>query len=250
MTCGIYKLKFNGTHKVYIGQSNNIEGRLRSHKNFMKSSKCSKKLKEAYLQYGMPSIEVIIECEEHELDLCENEAIIIWNSVVEGFNTLQKAEDAPKYLAKGEEHVSSIYSNKQIEEAFLLMVRSKLTLKQVSETTGIEYHTLRSIRSQHNHKWLKEKYPTEYVDMINSKGSRNISNGIGYGNSKYSREDLASALFLLAEGKLSRKQIAAEINISYKAVSNIVSNAYPWLGDAYPEEYKKVVDRKNKYTMQ
>ena len=249
MTCGIYKLKFNGTHKVYIGQSNNIEGRLRSHKNFMKSSKCSKKLKEAYLQYGMPSIEVIIECEEHELDSCENEAIIIWNSVAEGFNTLQKAEDTPKYLAKGEEHVGSIYSNKQIEEAFLLMVSSKLTLKQVSESTGVEYPTLMAIRSQHNHKWLKEKYHMEYSNMINSKGSRNISNGIGYGNSKYSREDLASALFLLVECKLSRKEIAAEIGISYKAVSSIVSNAYPWLGEAYPEEYKKVMATKNKYTM-
>ena len=250
MTCGIYKLKFNGTHKVYIGQSNNIESRLRSHKNFMKSSKCSKKLKEAYLQYGMPSIEVIIECEEHELDSCEDEAIIIWNSVVEGFNTLQKAGDTPKYLAKGEEHVSSIYSNKQIEETFLLMVRSKLTLKQVSEAAGVEYHTVRGIRSQHNHKWLKEKYPIEYADMITSRGNRNVSNGIGYGNSKYSREDLASALFLLAEGSMSRKQIAAEIGISYKAVSSIVSNVYPWLGEAYPEEYKKVITSKNKYTMQ
>jgi hypothetical protein len=250
MTCGIYKLNFDGTHKVYIGQSNNIESRLRTHKNFMKSSKCSKKLREAYLLYGMPEIEIIIECEEHELDSCENEAITIWNSVLEGFNTLEKAGDSPKYLAKGEDHVGCIYSNKEIEEAFLLMVNSKLTLKQISETTGVGYSTIRGIRSQHSHKWLKEKYPTEYELMLNSKGKRNINNGVGYGNSKYSREKLYQALLLLVDGKLSRKEIAENTGLPYHTVSSIPSNAYPWLAEEYPEEYKKLVSSKQKYAMQ
>jgi hypothetical protein len=249
MTCGIYKLSFDGTHKVYIGQSNNIENRLRTHKNFMKSSKCSKKLKEAYLLYGIPKIEIILECGLTELDSCENEAINIWNSVSEGFNTLQKAGDSPKYLAKGEEHVGCIYSNKEIEEAFLLMVNSSLTLKQISEVTGVGYATIRGIRSQHNHKWLEEKYPIEYTSMIYTKGKRNIINGVGYGNSKYSRETISQALFLLIEGTLSRKEIANKLKLPYKTVSNISSNSYPWLAEAHPEEYKKLLSSKQKYSI-
>lgn len=249
MTCGIYKLSFEGTHKVYIGQSNNIESRLRTHKNFMKSNKCSKKLREAYLLYGIPKIEIILECEEHELDSCENEAIIIWNSVSEGFNTLQKAGDSPKYLAKGEEHVSCIYNNKEIEEAFLLMVNSTLTLKQISEATHVGYATIRAIRSQHNHKWLEEKYPTEYTIMLNSKCKRNITNNIGYGNSKYPRKVLYQALLLLVEGTLSRKEIADKLKLPYKTVSNIPSNSYPWLAEVYPEEYTKLLSGKQKYAI-
>lgn len=249
MTCGIYKLNFEGTHKVYIGQSNNIESRIRAHQTSMKNGKCSKKLKEAYLLYGTPKIETIIECEEHELDSCENEAISIWNSVSDGFNTLEKAGDSPKYLAKGEEHVGYVYSNNEIEEAFLLMTNSTLTLKQISEATNVRYSTIIGIRSQHNHRWLEEKYPAEYAAMLNSKGTRNINNGVGYGNSKYPREKLYQALLLLVEGKLSRKQIASSIGLPYRTISNIPSNAYPWLAETYPEEYKKLLSNKQKYDM-
>ena len=35
MTCGIYKLVFNGTAKIYIGQSLNIESRYRDHVYFL-----------------------------------------------------------------------------------------------------------------------------------------------------------------------------------------------------------------------
>ena len=65
---GIYKItnKING--KSYIGQSNNIERRLKEHKYI--SSETNKSLKKAYKKYGKENFEfsILEQCKLEELD--------------------------------------------------------------------------------------------------------------------------------------------------------------------------------------
>ena len=100
MTCGIYLLRFNGTKAVYVGQSINIEERYSSHIRYMRAKTTSHKLQYAYDTYGIPTLEILVECDKELLNETENEAIAIFNSVENGFNTLSNAEDLPIFPSR------------------------------------------------------------------------------------------------------------------------------------------------------
>jgi predicted GIY-YIG superfamily endonuclease len=93
--CGIYKLNFNGTSKVYIGKGTDVLGRYSSHKRQLLQGTHTRKMMEAYHTYGMPSLEVVLECPKEELNATEDEVIEIYNAVNNGFNTLFSSEDSP-----------------------------------------------------------------------------------------------------------------------------------------------------------
>lgn len=249
MTCGIYSLNFTGTDKIYIGQSVNIETRFISHTSALKHSKSASKLQDAFNTYGLPECKILLECTKEELDENENAAIIIFNSCIDGLNTLDTAGASPKYNACGEDHVSSKHSNAQIEEIFKLIIYSNKTLRWISDTTGISYPIVRSISCGNRHEWLKVKYPEEYEVMLSKVGKRNLLDTNSYGNSKYSREDIYKAFALLVDNKLKRRAIAELCNIPYKVVSNIATGAYPWLQKTYPDMYATMLSYKQKYTM-
>lgn len=174
MTCGIYILKFNGTDKVYVGQSVNIESRYKKHVNDMRSGKSSYKLIEAYTLYNTPNYEVILECEEYELDYNENEAINIFDSFNNGFNSLETAEEMPKWKnqLKGEEAPGALYSNQDILKAVELMGDPNNTLISISEITNINYATIRKISQGINHLWIKDQYPELWNKLNLSKDER------------------------------------------------------------------------------
>lgn len=249
MTCGIYILKFKGTNKVYIGQSVNIDKRKSTHYSQFKTGTHSKKLQDAYNLYGLPSLEIIIEGTSDTLDVLENEAIQIWDSVENGFNTLEFAENTPKGNIQGEQHYKSKYSNSRIIEAFLLIVKKEITLKEISERTNIKYDTIRAITKGTNHTWLKKEYPLEYDLMIATKGSRTT---LGTGcsiNSKYSRQQIEEAFLLLMEDTLSRKYIAKVTKLKDQTIHDIVKGkAYSWLSELHPEKYAVMLSTKRLYT--
>jgi hypothetical protein len=160
MTCGIYKLSFINTNKVYIGQSQCIEYRYKQHLNYLKRNTNSRKLQEAYAFYGAPTLEILVECTIKELDSLENEAIEIFNSVNNGFNSLNKAGDIPIFV--GDKHPSSKYSNEQVSYAFKLLVEGMLTHQQISDKTGVSKNMINHIAAGTCHLWLKTIYPEEY----------------------------------------------------------------------------------------
>jgi group I intron endonuclease len=86
MKSGIYCLSFEGTDKVYIGKSVNLESRAYSHEWNMKNQKASKKLQDAYNTYGTPIFTVLEYCNEKELYNLEKTYISEFNSVEQGFN--------------------------------------------------------------------------------------------------------------------------------------------------------------------
>lgn len=171
MTIGIYCLKFNGTDKVYIGQSVNIERRFKQHINSLNTESANIKLQEAYHKYGVPYLCILTECCIEELNNLEQEAILLYDSVSSGLNILDQATHRSSNI--GEDSPNSKYSNELILEVFNQLVQdSSVTYQELADNTGMSYTNIRKIVSGDTYKWLKDKYPTEYQVMQNNTNKR------------------------------------------------------------------------------
>jgi hypothetical protein len=174
MTTGIYKLNFNNTDKVYIGQSTNIELRYNIHRTTLKTGKGTRKLQEAYDSFGMPGIEILVECSVQELDSCEVEALEIFDSVKNGFNTREVATHRSELY--GDLVGNSKYSNSQVEEVFMYLVANILTHKEITEITGMSRGAVSDISSGSTHVWLAKIHPVEYKKLMDLKGTNRRKN--------------------------------------------------------------------------
>lgn len=170
MTTGIYKLSFTNTHQVYIGQSINIEERYTKHILAMKKGVSSDKLNTAFNTYGIPMLEILCECTKDELDCLENEAIEIFNSVNNGFNTYDSARGIS--TVHGEDHYNSKYSTSQYIEAMRLLLDVSIPIKEISDITGIPSGSINVFARGNSHEYIKEIYPTEYNTMLSLVGER------------------------------------------------------------------------------
>lgn len=183
MTCGIYILRFNGTDKVYIGQSENIQGRYTDHVYALVTCIHSKKMNAAYTSFGIPKLEVLVECSKEELNSLENEAIEIFKAVDNGFNTNKLASGTHTSLF-GDTHGRSKYSNAKIVEVFEYLADTEETLKSISILTGVSYSTVQLISSASRHSWLQRAYPDKYSLLLLKKSTRSYncakSKGIDY----------------------------------------------------------------------
>lgn len=160
MTIGIYKLKFKGTDKVYIGQSNNIERRYSAHILSMHKNLSPNKLQEAFNMFGIPELEILIDVPIEELNATEIEAIHIFNSVVDGFNTL--AGGASTSVLCGQ-HASNAYYSNEVYIEILKALASNMPIKEIVEVLQVSESIIKSIRTCENHKWLKLQCPEEYT---------------------------------------------------------------------------------------
>lgn len=175
MSTGIYKLTFNGTDKVYIGLSINIDVRYKQHLYNLENNYASKKLQSAYNLYGTPSIVVLEECEVSALSGKELEYISKYDSIHNGFNTaIGGLGNAP-----GEINPSSKYSNSLIEEIFLYINDNPdKSIRSIAEKYDIPYNTLYDVVSGKGHVWLKSLHPDTYQKIVSKTGSR-VSNNKG-----------------------------------------------------------------------
>ena len=178
MTIGIYRLEFAGTSKCYIGQSTNIEYRFTHHLILMRKQESSIKLNEAYRIYGNPTVEILCECSEEELNKCEAEAIEIFDAVHNGFNTCASA--GGKSSLCGEEHHNSQYSNARILEVLhYLVTRIDLNIPEIAKHLDVSKSVVLGISSLLSHKWLEQANPVEYSLL-----RRNLEEGVRSKNTK------------------------------------------------------------------
>ena len=160
MTIGIYLLRFTGTDKVYIGQSKDIERRYSDHLYDMKHNQSAYKLQQAYNLYGLPNYEILVECEQNELNTNENMAIEIFDSAHNGFNTsIESCQVHAGNKNYGENAPMAKYTNQQILEAVQLMCDPEISFHKIAELTGISYYSIKKIHLEKNHKWIQEHYP-------------------------------------------------------------------------------------------
>lgn len=171
MTIGIYVLKFNGTNKVYVGQSIHIEERFAQHKRSLSNKRSNTKLQGAYNTYGMPIVEIILECSLDELFYAETEAIEIYDSIDNGFN-LVLPNSAPIIL--GVNNPNSKYTEQDYYNVLLLLGIPGNSWKRIAELTNVSEYVISHISSLESHGWLKEKFPDEYdkVKYIRENGGR------------------------------------------------------------------------------
>ena len=168
MTIGIYLLRFNNTNKVYVGQSLRIEERFTKHKYRIINGLANIKLNTAYELYGLPILEILLECKETELDALENEAIDIFNSVNNGFNINTKAGGGGAGL-QGELHSNSKYTETSIIEVFKSILVTT-NFKIIAEKHDVSIHLVRDISKGKAHRWLSSRFPDEYSTMLNTIG--------------------------------------------------------------------------------
>jgi group I intron endonuclease len=183
MTIGIYRLCFNGTDQCYVGQSVDIERRFNQH--LLSFSKCSAvtKLQEAYNKYGKPYFEVLCVCTISDLDNLEEEAIKIFDSVNNGFNTIALSE--LMHNNKGISNPNSKYSETQIIEAAKLLTDTDNTAKYISSVVGIPETTVRDIACFNSHNWLQEAAPEVYKKLLSVKGLRYKAQSLEYRGKSY-----------------------------------------------------------------
>jgi predicted XRE-type DNA-binding protein len=173
MTCGIYLLGFDGTEKVYVGQSVNIELRLITHKYKLKLGTHSTKMNLAYSTYGTPTLEILEVCTEDQLDTLENYHLKLWDAVENGFNTVSIANERPRLF--GDSNPASLYSNEQIVSAMYLLISGEpLSFQKIADTVGISKQCVNHLANAHKYLWLKEVYPQEYTILMSLKGTRPI----------------------------------------------------------------------------
>lgn len=176
MTTGIYRLVFKGTNKVYVGQAKNIEKRYTEHLYTFKHKLASKKLQQAYHQYGEPTYDILCECTEEELTENENLAIDVCNAYRDGFNTLRVEGGSTRGLT-GLQHPGSKYSKILILRVFSLLYTTTIPYSHIALKLGLSnQYLVNNIASGLHHLWLKTEYPIQFQKMLDNKIVRNNTN--------------------------------------------------------------------------
>jgi hypothetical protein len=170
MTCGIYKLNFHSTHKVYIGQSKYIKGRFTRHLREMRQGTSSTKLNNAYIEFGAPYLEVLTECLITDLNTFEMETIQIYNSVEHGFNSYDNTRG--KNSVCGQLHYNSKFSEEQILAVFFLLLDPHKRIKDISTDTEVPVGSINCLARGASHTYLSELYPVEYATLMSLVGKR------------------------------------------------------------------------------
>lgn len=166
---GIYKLSFKNTTKVYIGQAVDINRRYVDHLYTLRKGIASKKLQNAFNDYGTPELEVLSVCSKAELNDLESEAMEIFDSINNGFNSIihtsTKILDKNYIEVSGQSAPNAKYSNDQYEKVLDLLILDIYSHREISEVLGVSLSVVRSISSLSNHKWLKELHPEKYSKL-------------------------------------------------------------------------------------
>ena len=179
MLIGLYKLVFNNTDKVYVGQSANLERRKLDYtRAFNTGNLHSTKLKEALELYGKPTFEVLEICSLSELDNKEIDYINKYNSINYGFNTLLGTEFRLASPSSPDNH-SCLYDKEDYLNILYLGKDPKYSYKQISKELGVSYYVVHNILTGNTNHWLQEAKPELYKEVMELRGSRLTAKGRG-----------------------------------------------------------------------
>lgn len=242
MTCGIYLLEFNGTDKVYVGLSKYIERRYKEHLVAFNSGKHTLKLMEAYSQYGLPTLKIILECDKSELGKAEQEAIELFDSIKNGFNSTGAGSLGCSLI--GDKNPASKYSNEQIEQVFTYILEN-VPFKEIAYKTGVSLGVISLVSCGTNHTWLRDKYPEQYKKLLKSKHLVRV--GEAANGSKYTNEQIEQ-VFILLINSTNINIIEAETNVPKGTIYAIAQGkVHNWLKDKHPESYAILMGMKYRY---
>lgn len=246
MTCGIYKLTFNGTTKCYIGQSLDIERRFINHCSSMRNDKGSRKLCAAYRKFGMPVLIILKECKVDELNTLEDLYIKQYNSAKDGFN-YKCTHHGYRSTLHGEDAPMSTCSNADVQEVFeYLKDNPELTLENIADIVEISPNIVKDISAGISHRWLKEIYGEDiYNKVIYNKNKRK---GELSKTSIYSNAQIEEVfLYMVNNPSKPLAQLTELFNIGQDTIKAISQGRnHKWLESKYPNEYNTMLSLKGK----
>jgi group I intron endonuclease len=223
MTCGIYILKFKGTTKVYVGLSVDIEARFRNHLHSLRTGKSPVKLQEAFQSFGLPEIEVICECSSSDLDRYEKEAIEIFDSINNGFNSRDGGATGGGIGVSGESNGRAKYDKEKYLGVFFDLLNSKLSYKDLSDKWGVSEQIVEHISTGVSHKtWLSLEYPEEYAKLENMVNNRRKLNIVCINTDTGEEEIISSIMEFSAKYSIPKSTVSGMVTGRYKYASNWV----------------------------
>lgn len=243
---GIYMLQFKNTAKVYIGQSIDIDNRIRRHISNMTSNKASCKLQDAYNTFGAPIGLILLECPKTELlNDAENLFIKLHDSVENGFNSSYVVTQA-RY-GEGNSNISNrTIATEIVKYTFTL---SELpSIKETAKLFNMSYDIVRNIFAGKSYIWISKYYPEEYASMIArysekfTKKIQKYSTDTVAKKYKYSEEAILRAFNLYIDNPdMSITEIGTVTGILPGTVSSIGSGySHKWIKKILPEKYSKI----------
>lgn len=212
MTCGIYKLHWEGIDGIYIGKSISIESsRWPRHLQAFNAGKHTQKLQPIFDKFGAPTLEVIEVGTPEQLQEKESYWITKYDSITNGFNTLE-ADGYPTMW--GEKNGFSKHEDIDYACVLFMLVYTDMSLKEISEDTGVSYRIVSNISSKYSHYWLEDVYPLEYSFLCN----RNSMKGL---------KATLNATVLSPDGKEyvvnNIRGFARKHNLQYTSLSKLIS---------------------------
>lgn len=164
---GIYKLTFsNGS--FYIGRSINISSRFKDHLATLKAGKHRNyKVQEAFNSFGAPELLILEYCDSDFHVDKEVYWINLLNATTAGLNISKGGDD----IFQGQDHPCAKYSNLQILAVVKLLGSTTplMSHKEVSSVTGVAETTIKDVICERAHLWVKEQYPIEFKQMLDTK---------------------------------------------------------------------------------
>lgn len=140
MNSGIYEIKCNATNKVYIGQSIDVDNRLKTHLNELKNNNhCNKELQEDFNTYGSINFEfkIIASCEPEVLNCLEKYYIDKYSELNKSYNVKAGgAKDRKEQLLTAYEY-KIISRFKDIDKIYISELEPILLLAQQIYKSGL-----------------------------------------------------------------------------------------------------------------
>lgn len=152
MTCGIYRIVNNINGKCYIGQSTNIQERLKGHyRNYRNYRNCTEneysKFYEAIYEYDLVNFltEILEVCEPEELNEKEIYYVKLYDSFNNGYNMTLGGG-----FCGGENHPSAKLKEEQVLEIKFMLKHSDKSSAEIGNLFGVHQNTISSINTGRN----------------------------------------------------------------------------------------------------
>jgi group I intron endonuclease len=224
MTTGIYSLHFKNTSFIYIGQSVDIEDRYEEHLSKLRNDKSSDKLAAAYLLFGVPTLNIIEQCTEEELNSKELFYIKEFDSIRNGLNTLNGT--TPRNFSRQIMPKNSKYSEEQYHNIMVQCIDNPMySPKKIAEITNTDSITVSNLRNFKSYTWLEHRYPEEYAKLraVRAAPQRTYSPVIEK-RPEYYPEIVSpdGEIFKLAKGDV--RSFAKEKGINYTGLNKVLNS--------------------------
>lgn len=171
---GIYGLLWEDD-QIYIGQSINIKYRYKKHiSSMVAGTHHNYKVLHKYRELGEPSLIIIEECKESQLDDLEILWIKEFNSTIDGLNISEGGNSG-----RGLFGTNSKYSKYKILKVFSMLYKTNSTYYEIEQRTGVNIGMISAISNNTSHVWLEETYPIQYSLLVNKCGTRISGNSKG-----------------------------------------------------------------------